>query len=186
MGLFRSQIEIDGAHVCANADEFAEAITYTPQPTTPATATAGVAGGAVTAVTVTGGGSGYTGTPTVQFLGAGTGAAATATVVAGVVTAVTVTAGGSGYSSAPVVRIVGGMAAMSLYAVIDRRDQQDAASPVRTRQAHCFVPRADLATAMVGDSVAFAYQPTDAVAAMRVHEVMTETTDADVWHLVLR
>src|SRR5713101_5488099 len=48
---------------------------------TGATASATIAGGAVTAVTITNPGSGYTSAPTIGFTGgAGTGAAATATV----------------------------------------------------------------------------------------------------------
>lgn len=71
-----------------------------------ATATSTIASGAVTAVTITSGGSGYTSVPAVTFSGgAGTGAAATAVVTGGVVTAVNVTAGGSGYTSAPTVTI---------------------------------------------------------------------------------
>lgn len=68
------------------------------------TATSTLTGDAVTSVTVTAGGSGYSFAPAVSFSGgAGTGAAGTATVVDGVVTGVTVTAGGSGYTSAPTV-----------------------------------------------------------------------------------
>ena len=71
-----------------------------------ATATATVVSNAVTAVTITSGGSGYTTVPAVTFTGgAGTGAAATAVVSGGVVTAVNVTNGGSGYTSTPTVAI---------------------------------------------------------------------------------
>ena len=61
-------------------------------------------------VTVTSGGSGYTSTPTVNFIGGGggTGAAATANVINGSVASITVTSGGGGYTSAPQVQIVGG------------------------------------------------------------------------------
>ena len=75
---------------------------------TGATATATVGGnGAVTGITVTNPGSGYT-TATVAITGAGTGAAATATITnSGAVTAITVGQNGSGYKS-PVVTISGG------------------------------------------------------------------------------
>lgn len=71
-----------------------------------ATATATVASGSVTGVTLSSGGSGYSSVPAVTFSGgAGTGAAATAVVTGGVVTAVNVTNGGTGYTSAPTVAI---------------------------------------------------------------------------------
>jgi len=64
-----------------------------------ATAQAVVAGGAITAVMITNGGTGYT-APTVSFTSAsGSGAAATAIQAFGVVNAITVTAGGSGYTA---------------------------------------------------------------------------------------
>ncbi|RFM30024.1 hypothetical protein [Deminuibacter soli] len=73
-----------------------------------ATATATVATGAVTAISVTAGGSGYTTAPTVVITGGGgTGATATATVSGGVVTAITVSAGGTGYTSAPTITFSG-------------------------------------------------------------------------------
>ena len=72
-----------------------------------ATAIPTIGSGAVTAVAVSAGGSGYTAVPLVQFSGGGgSGAAATATIASGEVTAVTVTAGGTGYTSAPTVLIV--------------------------------------------------------------------------------
>ena len=69
-------------------------------------ATATVAGGAVTAFTVTNGGTGYL-TPPPVFLvgGGGAGALATATVSGGVITAITVVEGGSNYATAPTVII---------------------------------------------------------------------------------
>lgn len=71
-----------------------------------ATATATLTSGAVSSVTVTSGGSGYSSAPAVTFSGgAGTGAAATAVVTGGVVSAITVTAGGTGYTTAPTVAI---------------------------------------------------------------------------------
>lgn len=56
-----------------------------------------VGAGAVSFVTVTAGGSGYTTAPVVAIVGAGLGATAVATVAGGVVTGVKVTANGSGY-----------------------------------------------------------------------------------------
>jgi hypothetical protein len=73
-----------------------------------ATATATATAGAVTAITVSDGGSGYATAPTVVITGAGTGATATATIVNGVVVSVTVTAGGTGYTSAPTISFTGG------------------------------------------------------------------------------
>lgn len=71
-----------------------------------ATATATRTANAVSAVNVTSGGSGYTGTPAVTFSGGGgTGAAATAVVTGGVVTSVNVTSGGTGYTTDPTVTI---------------------------------------------------------------------------------
>lgn len=72
-----------------------------------ALATAAVAAGAVTTITVSNGGTGYTVAPTVSLVGGGgTGATATATVSgAGVITAITKVAGGTGYTTAPSVVI---------------------------------------------------------------------------------
>lgn len=65
--------------------------------------------GAVTKITVTDGGSGYTTAPEVQFVSSsGRGATATAVVTNGAVTAVNVTAGGERYQTVPVVNFVGG------------------------------------------------------------------------------
>lgn len=76
-----------------------------------AKATATVAGGKVTEITLISGGT-YTATPDVCFSddGVGSGATATATVTGTAVTSITVTDGGSGYSSAqpPVVSFNGG------------------------------------------------------------------------------
>lgn len=64
---------------------------------------------AVTAVTVSAQGTGYTSAPTVTLSGGGgTGAAAVATVEGGKVTKVTVTNVGTGYTSAPTVAFAGG------------------------------------------------------------------------------
>jgi hypothetical protein len=70
------------------------------------TATATVAAGAVTTLTLVAAGSGYTAAPrVVLYGGGGTGATATAAVTAGAITGFTVTAGGSGYTTAPEVWI---------------------------------------------------------------------------------
>lgn len=64
---------------------------------------------AVSAITVTAGGTGYTSAPTVALTGGGgTGATAVATVSNGAVTKVTVTNPGTGYTSAPTVAFSGG------------------------------------------------------------------------------
>lgn len=66
------------------------------------------AAGGIESVTITNGGTGYTGTPTVAFTGGGgTGATGTVTAVAGVITNVTITNPGSGYTSAPTVVFTG-------------------------------------------------------------------------------
>ena len=66
-----------------------------------------MAGGAVTAITVTTGGSRYTSAPvvTVSAPPSGTSATATATVSGGVVTGITVKTPGSGYTAAPTITI---------------------------------------------------------------------------------
>ncbi|CAI8909841.1 hypothetical protein [Chryseobacterium sp. IT-36CA2] len=81
---------------------------------TPALATATISGGAVTGITITNGGSGYTSAPTINFYGGGpvvsggSKAIATATISGGVVTGITINNGGSGYTSAPTVTISAG------------------------------------------------------------------------------
>ncbi|WP_449399433.1 hypothetical protein [Chryseobacterium wanjuense] len=81
---------------------------------TPATATATLSGGVVTAINITNGGSGYKTVPTVNFydggsiVNGGSKARATATITNGVVTGITINNGGSGYTSAPSVVISGG------------------------------------------------------------------------------
>ena len=65
------------------------------------------AGGAITGVSVTSGGTGYTSIPSVAFGGAGTGAIGTAVVTGGVKT-VTLTNGGSGFTAAPITFSGGG------------------------------------------------------------------------------
>lgn len=71
-----------------------------------ATATAAVASGSLTGITVTDQGNGYASAPTVTFSGGGgTGATATATVVGGKVTSITIGNAGTGYTTAPTVTI---------------------------------------------------------------------------------
>jgi hypothetical protein len=73
---------------------------------TTATATATITSGAITGLTITNGGGGYTAAPPVTLLGGGgVGATATATITGGVVTGLTITNAGSGYTSAPTVYI---------------------------------------------------------------------------------
>ncbi|SOD03718.1 Protein of unknown function [bacterium JGI 053] len=65
--------------------------------------------GAITGISVTDGGSGYTSRPDVHLSdGGGTGAAAEATISNGVVTAITLTSPGANYTEAPSVTISGG------------------------------------------------------------------------------
>jgi hypothetical protein len=71
-----------------------------------ARATATVAAGAVTAVTLADGGAGYTAAPAVTLSGGGgTGASVTATVAGGAVTGFSGLVGGSGYTTAPTVTL---------------------------------------------------------------------------------
>ena len=71
-----------------------------------ATGTAVITSSFVTSITVSDGGAGYTGAPSVTLTGGGgSGATATASVVNGVVTSFTITSPGSGYTSAPTVSI---------------------------------------------------------------------------------
>jgi hypothetical protein len=73
---------------------------------TGATFTVTIAGGAVTAVAVVAGGTGYAAGTQVGFVGGnGNGATATATVASGVITAVAVNAGGNNYTIAPQVQL---------------------------------------------------------------------------------
>lgn len=65
-----------------------------------ASGTATVSGGAVSAVSLTQGGAGYTEAPTVTVTGDGINASVTATVLGGAVTGLTIVAGGSGYTTA--------------------------------------------------------------------------------------
>jgi hypothetical protein len=65
-----------------------------------------ISGGAVTSVTITSGGSGYSSAPTLRFVGGdGNGATVTCTVSSGAINTVTVTAGGNNYTVAPSVLI---------------------------------------------------------------------------------
>jgi len=61
-----------------------------------------IGSGAISGITLTNAGTGYTAAPTVVITGDGTGATATATVSAGAVTNFTVTNGGTGYTTATV------------------------------------------------------------------------------------
>lgn len=70
-------------------------------------AKATVFGGAITAITITDGGFGYTTNPTITITGDGTGATATATVRFPI-SAITLTNAGSGYTGAPTI-VVGGI-----------------------------------------------------------------------------
>ena len=82
--------------------------TFTAPGVTPAAAVASVVGGQVAGVTVTNGGSGYTGVPAVSFSGGGGSQAyAVADVEGGAVKSITVINSGSGYTSAPAVTISG-------------------------------------------------------------------------------
>jgi hypothetical protein len=63
---------------------------------------------AITSLTLTSGGTGYTSTPTISFTGGGTGATATALLTATTVASLTLTTPGSGYTSAPALSISGG------------------------------------------------------------------------------
>jgi FtsP/CotA-like multicopper oxidase with cupredoxin domain len=67
-------------------------------------ATATVSGGAVTAITVVNGGSGYTFANVVVIGGGGSGATGAATIMTGTITAIAVTNGGSGYDTVPGMR----------------------------------------------------------------------------------
>ncbi len=61
-----------------------------------------ISGGAVTSVTISAGGTGYTSAPVIQFVGGtGNGATATCTTDGSAINAVTVTAGGNNYTIAP-------------------------------------------------------------------------------------
>lgn len=66
---------------------------------TGATATVTVTSGAITAIQITAGGSGYINGASIAFTGSGTGAAVTLLVVGGVVTGYVITAAGTGYTS---------------------------------------------------------------------------------------
>jgi len=71
-----------------------------------ATATATIANGAVTGITLAGGGGQYkTSSPNVEIEGLGTGATATATVTGDAVTSISLVTGGQGYEQVPTVKI---------------------------------------------------------------------------------
>lgn len=107
----RAWIEPDGEHVYLHIPEQRTAgEIFTVQLRRPtntyilvkrtARASVTVTTGAITAVTLVDGGVGYTGTATVTFAGAGTGASATVTVAGGAVTGFSGLVGGSGYVQA--------------------------------------------------------------------------------------
>lgn len=82
-------------------------ITQTTAPAgTGAVLAATVAGGVITGVTVTNGGTGYSGSVSVTVGGPGSGAVLNPVIVAGVITSVTVANAGSGYTSAPALTVV--------------------------------------------------------------------------------
>ena len=69
-----------------------------------ASATATISGGQIATITLNSGGMGYSGTPSISFVGGGgANAAAVATVNSGVVTNITINNHGNGYTSAPTV-----------------------------------------------------------------------------------
>jgi hypothetical protein len=73
-----------------------------PSPGTGAVLTPVITAGAVSSITITAGGTGYTTAPVIQIVGGdGNGATATCTVSAGVINAVTVVTGGNNYTIAP-------------------------------------------------------------------------------------
>jgi hypothetical protein len=75
-------------------------------PASQATATATISGGAVTAISITAGGQGYSLNPVITLTGGdGTGATASCVATNGVITAINVTNGGTGYTVAPTVSI---------------------------------------------------------------------------------
>ncbi len=92
------------------------AVTLTGGEGTGATATATVAGGAVTALTLTGGGSGYTSAPTVTIAG-GNGAVVTATIASGAVTGFSIANGGTGYAPT-VTNVAAGLAVQGAAATL--------------------------------------------------------------------
>jgi len=75
-----------------------------------AVGTAVLSGGAITAVAVSAGGTGYSGTPTVVITApsGGTGATFSVTTSSGVITAITVVSGGSGYKGTVTASFTGG------------------------------------------------------------------------------
>lgn len=88
------------------AGEFKFALVTSTNANHGATATATVAGGMVSAISIVAGGNGYVTAPRVNILGGGgSGAAATATISGGVVTGVTINSSGSGYTNVPIVSI---------------------------------------------------------------------------------
>ena len=100
---------------------------------TKAVATASISSGAVSAIAVGSGGTGYTVAPTVTISGGGgSSATATATISSGVVTGITVTAGGSGYTTSPTVTFSAGGTA---YEINDTTDDTASTGTVSYRTA---------------------------------------------------
>ena len=107
-----------------------------------ATAAAKVgANGAITGITVTDPGSGYT-TASVNITGAGTGAAATATVItSGIVTGITVDTPGSGYTS-PTVTLSGGGALGGILSRVGNKMVERSYATSESQQAFVIIPQA--------------------------------------------
>ncbi|MFT8655945.1 MAG: DUF3383 family protein [Acetobacter papayae] len=141
-----------------------------------AEATATLTDGAVSAITISAGGTGYTTAPTVTLTGGGgTGAEATATVSGGAVTGIAVTAGGSGYTSVPTVTITaaasedmssqltalrsanGGWNGLAFDAELSVADKQAAAQWVSQQNGQIFAPMmdSDSGAATSGSDTAF-------------------------------
>ncbi|MFA5866427.1 MAG: hypothetical protein WC891_00470 [Actinomycetota bacterium] len=128
-----STLTVKSVNVTAGGSGYTNpTVVYTGGGGTGAAGTATVVGGAITAVTITNGGTGYTTMPNVSFTGGGgTGAVATA---AGGVSTVKVTNGGSGYLTLPTVSFTpigaggAGAAATASYALtieFDNKSIQD-------------------------------------------------------------
>ncbi len=104
-----TKVKIDPPQLINPATNFALPFVFSEvetanQPVRTATATATAAAGAVSSITVTNGGRGYT-TPPVVSISGGSGATANATIINGSVTAINILAGGTGYTT-PIVTIV--------------------------------------------------------------------------------
>lgn len=108
-GLNRRWINYPAAYSSGNPAAIPQNSTLVITMDVTAKATAQIAAGVVTSVTIGSGGGAYANPPTVVFSGGGgTGAAGMAVLQGGSVVSVTVTSGGSGYTSAPTVLFTGG------------------------------------------------------------------------------